>query len=1166
MMIKEDIKKRILILDGALGTMLQKYNLCEADFRGDRFKNWSVELKGCNDVLVITRPDIIKKLHIEYLAAGADIITTNSFNSNSVSLAEYGLEEIVYELNFKAAELAKAAIEEGGYKNRYVAGSVGPTGRTASMSPTVDDAAFRNISFGELYDTYAIQIEGLIDGGADVIILETIFDTLNAKAAIMAHNRVCELRKIDIPLMISGTITDNSGRTLSGQTVEAFVYSLLSSKHIISFGLNCAFGAELIYPYLKRLEQVTTHYVSVHPNAGLPDAFGNYSHTPQLMAQISERFISEGLVNIIGGCCGTTPKHIELISKLAKNYKPRTRREPDRITTLTGLEPLRLTKEVGFINIGERANVAGSAKFARLIREENYSEALSIVAAQVETGASVIDICMDDAMIDSAYAMRYFLNLIASEPEIARLPIMIDSSKWEVLEAGLRTLQGKAIVNSISLKEGEAEFVRKAMIIKEYGAAIVVMLFDEQGQADSYSRKIEVASRAYNLLVESGFNAEDIIFDPNVLTIGTGIEEHNNYGVDFIRATAYIKENLPYAKVSAGVSNLSFAFRGNNRVREAMHSAFLYHAISAGLDMAIVNAANLVLYDDIDKELLSRVEDLIFNRRSDATERILEYSATLVKQGEAVGSKVKEVAQWRSFTLDNRIEYALTKGVTDFIETDINEAVIEYKEGIAIIEGPLMNGMRKVGELFSQGKMFLPQVVKSARVMKIAVEILTPYISQNSQMDIGKIVLATVKGDVHDIGKNIVSIILSCNGFEVVDLGVMVSAEKIVEATKLHNPKIVALSGLITPSLDEMKNLLELFNRENIDIPVLVGGATTSPLHTAVKLAPTYNGFVWQSSDASSCAKLAMDIVGSKFKDVKEQILKQQDSLRDDYLNSRSKQALLPLERARSRGFKLDRSKITPPLKRGIFKYESVEFEKVVQLINWSAFFAAWQIKGHVPQIFSHHEKGDEAKKLYDDAQITLQNLKDRVTIKAQISILKAKSHNEDIIIGDNQELTLNVGRNLDSSAQVNLSLSDFVDKEDDSVGFLNVSVFGAEEFAASFKDDNYNSLMVTILADRLVEAATEYLHFVVRTQLWGYSNEEFDVSNLKKGKFEGIRPAFGYPCLQNHELKRVVFDYLDIENSVGTRLTENYAMMPQASISAMIFAHPESKYFIIKK
>ena len=1164
-MINKELEDRILVLDGALGTMIQSYKLTKEQFHGERFESWGIDLKGCNDILVFTNPTVIEEIHTKYLEAGADIITTNSFNANAVSMADYGLQDLVYEINYTAATLARNAIYRSGLKGRYVAGSVGPTGRSASMSPRVEDAAFRNITFEELLFAYQTQIEGLVDGGVDVIILETSFDTLNTKAAVAAHELVCVKRERFIPLMISGTITDKSGRTLSGQTVEAFCYSLEHSPYLLSIGLNCAFGAELIYDFLKRLERVSTSYVSVYPNAGLPDEFGGYNQSPEMMGVVIERMLAEGLLNIVGGCCGTTPEHIKVIAEIAKKYPPRKRRAKDNITTLTGLEPLRFTPSLGFINIGERANVAGSAKFARLIREKMYDEAVAIVESQIESGASVIDVCMDAPMIDAVEAMEHFLRLLASEPTIARLPIMVDSSKWEVLERGLQSIQGKSIVNSISLKEGEADFLRKASIVQKYGAAVVVMLFDERGQADSYDRKVEVATRAYNLLVGSGFAAEDIIFDPNVLTICTGLVEHDNYAVDFIKATKYIKDNLHGAKVSGGVSNLSFSFRGNNIVREAMHSIFLYHAIKAGMDMAIVNAATLLIYEDIDTKLLTAVEDAIFNRDSDATERLIEVATSIKSLGtEKVDAPEKPALAWREQEVDSRIAYWVVRGINDFVDVDINESLAKHGEAVRVIEQPLMDGMKQVGSLFNEGKMFLPQVVKSARVMKRAVDVLAPYISKSDTHSVGKVVVATVKGDVHDIGKNIVSIVLSCNGFEVIDLGVMTAAEDILDAVKEHNPSVLALSGLITPSLDEMAVVIEMLEREGVGIPVLVGGATTSQIHTAVKLAPLYSGVVAQAPDASSCTKLAIDITGSMREATAADIAAKQQKYRDEHARQNSNKKMLSLEEARSKRLTLDFSSLKTPNQIGQKSIE-IDIEDIISFINWTPFFSTWEINGHVPKIFDDPIKGEEATKLYNDAIIMLDRLKDSVVAKASYGIYGVESQNEDItLIDGDRELVLNVGRNVDADSVNNLSLADFVAPSGDHAGVMVLSVFGADAVADSYGDDTYSVLLVKILCDRLVEAAAEYLHFKIRTDIWGYAKEEFNPSDAMKGRYVGIRPAFGYPSLPDHAIKGEVFKFMNIEDEIGTVLTENYAMSPASSVSAMIFSHKDAKYFAI--
>ncbi len=1165
-MINRDIKERILVLDGALGTMIQGYNLSQDDFHGERFYQWKIDLKGCNDILVFTQPAIIEEIHRLYLEAGADIITTNSFNANAISMAEYGLADQVYELNYTSALLARAAIEKGGFKGRYVAGSVGPTGRAASISPVVEDAACRNITFEELTIAYREQIGGLIDGGVDIILIETAFDTLNAKAALAAHDMVCVQRERFVPVMLSGTITDSSGRTLSGQTVEAFYYSTMHSPYLLSIGLNCSFGAELIFDFLRRLEGVSANYVSVHPNAGLPDSFGNYTHTPEYMASIIEKMMQEGLLNIVGGCCGTTPDHIKAIAQLAKRYAPRVPHERDGVTTLTGLEPLRMTPSLGFINVGERANVAGSAKFARLIREKAYDEALSVVESQIESGASVIDICMDAPMIDAREAMQHFLRLVASEPDIARLPLMIDSSSWEVLECGLQSVQGKSIVNSISLKEGEEAFLRKAFTVQRYGAAVVVMLFDEQGQADSYDRKVEVATRAYRLLVDNGFAAEDIIFDPNVLTIATGMSEHDNYAVDFIEAVRYIKSNLPGAKVSGGVSNLSFSFRGNNIVREAMHSVFLYHAIGAGMDMAIVNAATLVIYEDIEPSLLKAVEDVVLNRDGGATERLIELASAIKAAKSEPGSAAHapQTLEWREQEVDQRIAYWMVRGINEFVEVDINESLAKHGEAVKVIEGALMDGMKQVGELFSKGKMFLPQVVKSARVMKRAVDILSPHISGDISSSVGKVVIATVKGDVHDIGKNIVSIVLSCNGFEVIDLGVMVAPEAIIEAVLTHKPSILALSGLITPSLDEMATVIKAMEREGQTIPIFIGGATTSRLHTAVKLAPLYSCVVVNTPDASSCAKLTVEVTGSDAAGAVARVQEMQQQRRDSYYEGQQQSRQLSMEEARARGAQLDFSSISTPNMLGQ-KTLSLPLDEVKPLIGWSQFFSAWEISGRIPAIFDHPEKGVEARKLYDDALSILEQMREVLDIRATFGIYDARRDDETItIIDGDRSLSLAMARKMDAAAKVNYSLADFIAPEGDYLGLMTLSVCGSETLLERYKDDAYSSLLVQTLCDRLAEAASEYLHYKIRSEYWGYSSESLDVDMLLRGSYQGIRPAFGYPSLPDHSQKADVFRFMNVEGEIGATLTENYAMMPVSSICAMIFAAEGSCYFVI--
>ncbi|MFI3295477.1 MAG: methionine synthase [Rikenellaceae bacterium] len=1166
-MIREKLKKRVLVLDGALGTMIQSYELGEDDFRGERFRGSEVDLKGCNDVLVLTRGDIIEQIHTSYIEAGADIISTNSFNATEISLRDYGLEKLVYEINYQAARIACEARDRSS-REVFVAGSVGPTNRTASISPRVDDPAFRDITFSDLLSAYYLQISALIDGGCDLILIETIFDTLNAKAAVAAHEKVSLDRNCEIPLMVSVTI-DGAGRTLSGQTLEAFAHSLCHGQNLVSIGLNCSFGAELLYPYVRRLAQEMPHLnISVHPNAGLPDIFGKYSHTPEVMACYMKQFLEDGIVNIIGGCCGTTPEHIALFGSLAQNYTPRKLTEPEPVLTLTGLEPLRIDSNIGFVNIGERANVAGSAKFRRLISEQRYDQALEIVKDQIAAGASVIDVCMDAAMIDSQKEICHFLNLLASEPDIAALPIMVDSSKWDTLCAALECLQGKAIVNSISLKDGGETFIQRAKHIQSMGAAAVVMLFDEQGQADSYDRKCQVAKRSYDLLIGAGFPAQDIIFDPNVLTVATGIEEHRRYGVDFIDAVRYIKENLPQAKVSGGISNFSFAFRGNNLVREAMHAAFLYHAIAAGLDMAIVNAGALVLYEDIDKQLLEAIEDVIFDRDAQATERLVDLATTIKSSDIADSAHHSTRELWRDEPLEERIAYSLSHGITQYIQEDVLCASEQYGSAVMVIEGPLMSGMKRVGELFAQGKMFLPQVVKSARVMKRAVEALAPQLEKIKGVSSDKVVIATVKGDVHDIGKNIVSIVLACNGFEVIDLGVMTPAQTIVEAVEEHKPSLLLLSGLITPSLDEMRAVIELLEHKGLNVDLLVGGATTSKLHTAVKLAPLYSGLVAQTSDASTCAKLSVDLTSSDRNSVVEAIKNQQQSLRDKHLREEQQKSQLTPEQAYQNRAKLDFSKVTYPKNVGEKIYDSLDLDQVRELINWKSFYAGWQIKRSARVDADHPQSNEQIRQLHSDAIATLDKISPKITIRAISAIYNATSQKDTITIGEaTNSLEIKTPRQLHQKGkgEPNLSLSDFIAPDGDHLGVISLSVFGVAEIAEQYraKGDDYNAIMVTLLGDRLAEAAAEYLHFLMRTQQWGYSNESFDKERLLGGKYQGIRPAFGYSSLPDHTQKKSLFDFMQIQKRVGTQLTESCAMIPQASVCAILFAHPDAKYFI---
>lgn len=1179
MILKDILEKRIAILDGALGTMIQSYNLSESDFRGERFKRWGSDLYGCNDILTFTRADIIEQIHSSYLEAGADIISTNTFNSNDISMSDYQLEDSVYEMNYTSARLAKTlALKYSTIdKPRFVAGSVGPTSRTLSMSPDVERPSFRNITYDDLLLSYIMQIEGLVDGGVDIILVETIFDTLNAKAAIEAHRRVTMRRDRDIPLMLSVTITDASGRTLSGQTIEAFVYSVSHAYNLLSIGINCSFGAELMLPFLEELSSKVPYYVSAHPNAGLPDGFGSYSHTPEKMRETLKPFFDRKLVNIIGGCCGTTPEHITLIAEDAEKYSPREVSSIPKHTTLTGLEVFHITKEVNFVNIGERANVAGSAKFARLIREKRYDEAVEIVRTQVNSGAQIIDICMDDAMIDGVEAMSEFINLLAAEPDISRLPLMIDSSSWCVIEAALKRVQAKSIVNSISLKEGENEFLTRAHMIHSYGAAVVVMLFDEKGQADSYERKIEVAARAYKLLVSTGFPKEDIIFDPNVLTIATGIPEHDSYGIDFIRAVEWIKANCEGVKVSGGVSNLSFSFRGNNVVREAMHAVFLYHAIRAGMDMAIVNAGLLRPYDTIDAELLKAIEDIVLNREGASTERMIELAHGMT----AEDKNPSEIKNRQDIAVSDRIVDALVKGDAEYIESDLAEQLISISSPLEIIETVLMKGMNRVGGLFADGKMFLPQVVKSARVMKRAVDFLNPYIkAENSGVAVAKkrVVIATVKGDVHDIGKNIVSIVLVCNGYEIIDLGVMTPSETIIDSAVKNGVEAILLSGLITPSLSEMAVVINEAERRGLTIPIMVGGATTSPLHTAVKLAPMYSSVVVRTSDASECVKVLSRLTSSSKNTTIEDINQKYGALRDGY----QQKEMLSVEEARKNIVKLDFSNIAIPKTAGKTIIKNLPISEVRPLINWTSFFHAWQIKGRYPEIFNDPVKGVEAKKLFDDASAMLNEMESSgdITINCIVGLYEAQSVNETVFVFDKRKscdccaaqsiaVPLRFDRMLDPKTK-NMSCADFIAPRESGIRdyialFALTAGLGADKVAERYvnEGDDYSALLVKLLCDRLAEATSEYLHYKVRTEIWGYaSSEEFEPERLLKGDYRGIRPAFGFSSAPDHTQKRVMFDILNAEKEIGVTLTENNMMIPQSSICGTMFAHEKSRYF----
>ncbi len=1180
------IKQKILILDGAMGTMIQKHRLMEDDFRGAKFKDHPKLQKGNNDLLSITRPEIIKSIHRQYLEAGADIITTNTFNSNRISMSDYGMEDQVYNFNYQAAHLATEAICE--FENspepeqHFIAGTLGPTNRTASMSSDVNDPGARSIVFDELVDAYSEQARGLIDGGVNILMVETIFDVLNCKAALFAIDSVFEEKGIKLPVMVSGTITDASGRTLTGQTLEAFMVSV-SHFPLFSIGLNCALGAEQLRPFIEELSHKTEFYVSVHPNAGLPNQFGEYDQSAEFMSVIAEDFMREGWVNIIGGCCGTTPLHIRKIAEASQHYKPRPKPELKKYTRLSGLEVLTITPETNFVNIGERTNVSGSIKFARLIREEKYNEALAVARNQVEGGAQVIDICMDEAMLDSEKAMVRFVNLIMAEPDISKLPLMIDSSRWDTIESALKCIQGKSVVNSISLKEGEEVFLDHARKLRKYGAAAVVMLFDESGQADTYSRRISVAERSYHLLIDKiGFPPEDIIFDPNVLAIATGMEEHNNYAIDFIKTTEWIKQNLPYAKVSGGISNLSFSFRGTDRVREAIHSVFLFYAIKAGLDMGIVNPGMLQVYSEIEPNLLHLIEDVVLNRRKDSTERLVKFAEGIKNEGK----KEEKEDAWRQLEVIERIKHSLIRGLDEFIEQDVEEARPLFSRSIELIEGPLMGGMNEVGDLFGSGKMFLPQVVKSARVMKKAVSKLAPYIEMESEGQVkkiaGKVLLATVKGDVHDIGKNIVGVVLSCNNYEIIDLGVMVPAEKIIETAIQEKVDIIGLSGLITPSLEEMVHVASEMERRNIKLPLLIGGATTSEIHAAVKVAPAYSNSVIHVKDASKAAGVLSSLLQKDNSSYVSSIKAKYKKLRDDHNAIQNVRNLLSLKDARENKFQTDwkNYSVFEPAKPGLHVFHVVDLEEIKGYIDWTYFFFAWKLSGKYPAIFSDPVKGVEAKKLFADAQLYLRKIINNkiLTAKAVFGLFPAVSDGDDVkVFADKSKKKVkSVFRFLRNQEPKdkgvpNLSLSDYIAPESsgltDWIGaFVVVADIDNEAFGR-YKNDDYATIMIRILSDRIAEAVTEWLHEKIRREYWGYAkNENLTTDELLRLKYKGIRPAPGYPACPDHTEKQVIFELLDAERSIGAALTENYAMMPPASVSGYIFSHPGSTYFNLGK
>jgi len=1165
------LDQRILLLDGGFGTMVQPYGLTETEFRGTEFADWPTPLKGCNDLLAMTRPAVVREIHEKYLQAGADIVTADSFNANAVSLADYGLSERAREMACAAARIARDVADEYTARNpqkpRFVAGSVGPTNRTASISADVADPAAREVTFRQLTDAYAEQIEGLLEGGADILLIETVFDTLNAKAALYAIDRIAERTGRKVPVMVSGTLADASGRTLSGQTVEAFCASVTHAG-LLSVGLNCAYGAKQLLPYLERLAAVAPVRISAHPNAGLPNVMGGYVETPAMFAEDVGEYMRRGLVNIVGGCCGTTPAHIFELQKIVGRYAPRPLPEPRRETVLSGLEPLRIVPEANFINVGERTNVAGSAKFARLIREKNYEEALAVARAQVEAGAQIVDVCMDDGLIDGPAAMRTFLNLLASEPEIARVPTMIDSSNWETLVAGLETTQGKSVVNSISLKEGEAPFLERARTIHRYGAAAVVMLFDECGQADTFERKIEVAERAYRLLTEAGFPAEDIIFDPNILAVATGIPEHDGYAKAFIDATRWIKTHLPYAKVSGGVSNLSFAFRGNNPVREAMHAAFLYHAIQAGMDMGIVNPQMLRIYDDIEPELLRRVEDVVLCRRTDASDRLAEYAQQVHTDAEQTAQTADA---WRLGTLRERIDHAMLKGTADHIEADTLEAYGESGDPLAVIDTLLMPAMEQVGTLFGEGKMFLPQVVKTARVMKRAVAALTPYIEQQAGAHhAGKVLVATVKGDVHDIGKNIVSVVMACNGYEIRDLGVMVDAQRIVDEAVAWGADCIGLSGLITPSLDEMIAVCCELERRGLRIPVIIGGATTSDLHTALKIAPAYSGTVVHSPNASRNSQILAQLLGPDSDRYIEEVRAEQQRLREEYARREMQRTLLPLAEARriaATAYPLHVP--VAPLHTGRMVFPDYDVADVEPFIDWNFFFPAWGLKGRYPELLEDPEKGSEARKLFADAQALLTRIRDErlLTLQGVVGIFPARRDEDDLVVTDpkGREKRLAMLRNQTRDGGCR-SLADFLAPDSDWLGCFAVTAgIGLKELCEKFRTtgDDYSAIMAKLLADRLTEAFAEAVHSFVRRQMWGYEQgSQLAPEAILRGEYRGHRMAFGYPAIPDHSLKREVFDLLAVEPTTGMRLTENRMIDPGESLCGLLFA--DAEYFAV--
>jgi 5-methyltetrahydrofolate--homocysteine methyltransferase len=1188
--LRKGLKERILVLDGPRGTMIQSCNLQEADFRGDRFADHPCDLKGNNDLLSLTRPDILEDIHRAFLEVGADIIGTNTFNANTISQSDYQTEGLAYEMNLVSAQLARKVADEFTSrqpdKPRFVVGDIGPTNRTCSISPDVNSPGYRNITFDQLRDAYTEQARGLLDGAVDILMIETIFDTLNAKAALFAIRQLLKERELDIPIWVSGTISDASGRTLSGQTTEAFWISV-SLADLFCVGLNCALGAEALRPYIEELSRVADTLVSIHPNAGLPNEFGQYDETPEYMAGILKDFARQGFLNIVGGCCGTRPEHIKAIAEAVEGMPPRQVPTPEPYCRLSGLEPLTIRPDSLFVNVGERTNVAGSTRFALLIKEGAYEEALKVARQQVRNGAQIIDVNMDEAMLDSLAAMTTFLNHVASDPDISRVPVMLDSSKWEVIEAGLKCLQGKGIVNSISLKDGEDEFKRRADLVRQYGAATIVMAFDEDGQADTYEKKIAICSRSYRILTEEvGFAPQDIVFDPNIFAVATGMDEHNDYAVAYINACRTIKETLPHCLISGGVSNLSFSFRGNDAVREAMHSVFLYHAVKAGMDMGIVNAGQLAIYDEIPEELRQAAEDVILNRQEDATTRLID----LAEKVRGTGKKNVEDLSWREQPVAGRLSYALVNGIVDFIEKDTEEARLQFEKSIEVIEGPLMSGMNTVGELFGDGKMFLPQVVKSARVMKKAVAVLLPYLEAEKDAggsrSSGKILLATVKGDVHDIGKNIVGVVLACNNYEIIDLGVMVPAEKILETARKEDVDIVGLSGLITPSLEEMTHVASEMERQNFDTPLLIGGATTSRVHTAVKIEPSYQGSTIHVTDASRAVGVVRNLLSEdrRWKYIK-QLKDKYEEVRIEHSSRQASVMLISIEEARRNRVPIDWSSYSPKLPEtlGITVFDDYPISELIPYIDWTPLFIAWELPGRYPRILEYEHVGKEARRLFADANQLLKQIVDEklLTARGVVGLFPANAVGDDIeVYTDNnrQEVKTSIHclrqQKRKKAGRYNACLADFVAPKDsgveDFVGAFAVTAgVGTEKLVSKYESqqDDYNAIMTKALADRLAEAFAERLHQRVRTELWNYAaGENLEGDDLIAEKYTGIRPAPGYPACPDHTEKGDLFELLKVGENAGIELTESFAMKPAASVSGYYFSHPKSYYYGLGK